>query len=127
MFELSKTSKFDDLDGVELTMSEYQKLAMRTCNISKCNGDKLFHAVFGLNAEAGEVASIFQKIYQGHELDAEHLCKELGDALWMIAEACEAAGTTLNEVAIMNIEKLRKRYPKGFDSKRSINRAKDDI
>lgn len=126
MFELSPTAKFDDLDGVELTLNEYQKLAMRTCNIKNA-GDKLFHAVFGLTSEAGEVAGIFQKVYQGHELNAEALNKELGDALWMLAEACEAVGTTLNEVAILNIEKLRKRYPDGFSAERSINRAEGDI
>lgn len=126
MFELSPTAKFDDLDGVELTLNECQKLAMRTCNIKNA-GDKLFHAVFGLTSEAGEVAGIFQKVYQGHELNAEALNKELGDALWMLAEACEAVGTTLNEVAILNIEKLRKRYPDGFSAERSLNRAKGDI
>ena len=126
MFELSPTAKFDDLDGVELTLNEYQKLAMRTCNIKNA-GDKLFHAVFGLTSEAGEVAGIFQKVYQGHELNAEALNKELGDALWMLAEACEAVGTTLNEVAILNIEKLRKRYPEGFSTERSLNRDKGDI
>lgn len=126
MYELSKTAKFDDLDGLELTLNEYQKMAMRTCNI-KNSGDKLFHAVFGLTSEAGEVAGIFQKVYQGHEMNAEALSKELGDALWMLAEACDAVGTTLNEVAILNIEKLRKRYPEGFSTERSINRAKGDI
>lgn len=127
MFQLSPTAKFDDLDGVELTMSQYQKLAMRTCNITKNPDDKLFHAVFGLNAEAGEVAGLFQKSYQGHDIDIVHMKKELGDTLWMLAEACDAIGTTLNEVAIMNIEKLRKRFPDGFDPKRSLNRAKGDI
>ena len=127
MYELDPTPKSDSLDGVQLTMDQYQKLAMRTCNISKCSGDKLYHAVFGLTSEAGEVAGLFQKQYQGHSIDIARLKKELGDALWMLAEACDAIGTTLNEVAIGNIEKLRKRYPDGFDVERSLNRAPDDV
>ena len=40
-----------------MTGSEYQKLAMRTCNIPPENkSDRFYHAVFGLNSEAGEVA-----------------------------------------------------------------------
>lgn len=126
MFELSETPKFDDLDGVELSMNEYQKLAMRTCNL-KCAGDKLHHAIFGLASESGEVAGLFQKQYQGHAIDLIRTKKELGDALWFIAEACDAMGTTLNEIAVMNIEKLRSRYPEGFEIKRSLYRAEGDV
>lgn len=42
-----------------MTGSEYQRLAMRTCNIPPENkSDRFYHAVFGLNSEAGEVAGI---------------------------------------------------------------------
>lgn len=109
--------------------TEYQKLAMRTCSIPEDKpGDRLFHGLFGLAAEAGEVLSIYQKEYQGHyEPNADHLKKELGDALWMIAEICDASGFTLDEVMEMNIEKLRKRYPQGFEAERSLHRADGDI
>ncbi len=35
---------------------------------------------------------------------------------------CEFIGTTIDEVADTNIEKLKKRYPDGFDPERSIHR-----
>ena len=127
MFELDPTPKSDALDGAQLTLNEYQKLAMRTCNLTKNREKKLFHAVFGLTSEAGEVSGLFQKSYQGHDIDIVHLKKELGDCLWMLAEACDALGTTLNEIAIGNIEKLRKRFPDGFSAERSINRAEGDV
>lgn len=127
MFELDPTPKSDAFDGTQLTMDYYQKLAMRTCNFKKDREKKLFHAIFGLNSEAGEVAGLFQKSYQGHDIDIAHLKKELGDCLWMIAEACDALGTTMNEIAIGNIEKLRKRFPEGFSVERSIHRAEGDV
>lgn len=112
----------------ELDMNEYQKLAMRTCSIPYDNkNDRLYHAVFGLNSEAGEVAGILQKEYQGHEIDPEHLKKELGDCLWMIAEACDALDISMSEVAQMNIDKLKARYPEGFEVERSLNRAEGDV
>lgn len=112
-----------------MTGNEYQKLAMRTCSI-ECMTNwraKLEHAVFGLNSEAGEVAGILQKEFQGHVMSSEHMKKELGDCLWMIAEACDALGFHLEDVMTENIEKLRKRYPEGFDADRSIHREEGDI
>jgi hypothetical protein len=44
--------------------------------------------------------------------------------LWYLAEAATACDLTLNEIAEMNVEKLRERYPEGFSEERSINRKK---
>ena len=111
-----------------MTGNEYQKLAMRTCSIPEDHVmDRMRHAVFGLNAEAGEVASILQKEYQGHEFDPEHMMKELGDCLWMIAECATAMGVTLDAVMQMNIDKLWARYPEGFDAEHSLHRKEGDI
>ena len=111
-----------------MTGNEYQALAMRTCSIPKEDKEgRLNHAVFGLNSEAGEVAGLFQKVYQGHTVDPMHLKKELGDCLWMIAEACTAMGWDMEDVMQLNIDKLRKRFPEGFSAERSLNRAPEDI
>lgn len=111
-----------------MTGKEYQNLAMRTCSIPYDKSyDKLCHAVFGLSSEAGEVSGILQKVYQGHGIDIEHFKKELGDCLWMIAEACDVFGIDLDEVMEINIEKLKKRYPDGFSAERSLHRAEGDI
>lgn len=111
-----------------MTPNEYQKLAMRTCCIPYENTDDMIrHAVFGLSSEAGEVAGILQKVYQGHEIDLEHMKKELGDCLWMIAEACTAYGFDMEDVMETNINKLKKRFPEGFDTEHSLHRAEGDI
>ena len=114
-----------------MTPNDYQRLAMRTScfDISDPTErkDMLRHAVFGLASEAGEVTGILQKEYQGHEVDEEHLVKELGDVCWMLAEACQACGVSLEEVMAENIAKLMKRYPDGFDADRSVNREEDDV
>ena len=110
-----------------MTGNEYQKAAMRTCDLGLGPDDMLRHAVFELNSEAGEVAGIMQKVYQGHSFDKMHMLKELGDCLWGIAEACTALGFTLEEVMQLNIDKLKARYPEGFEPDKSINRAAGDI
>lgn len=111
-----------------MELNEYQKLALRTCDLAHKNSrDMVYHAVFGLASEAGEVSGIFQKEYQGHIFQIEHFKKELGDCLWMIAEAAAAYDISLDDVARTNIEKLRERYPDGFDAEHSLHRKPGDI
>ena len=128
--ELDKRTKGNNaMTGKEgMTGSEYQKLAMRTCSIPRDKKEDMArHAIFGLTSEAGEVAGIMQKKYQGHEIDIQHVKKELGDCMWMIAEACEAFDISLDDVMKTNIDKLKARYPEGFDPERSLHRDKNDI
>ena len=110
-----------------MTSNEYQKLASRTINQSLSPNGLEFHALHGMVGEIGELHSIYQKEYQGHKDSDEHKKKELGDLLWFIAEYCTAMGWELNEVMQMNIDKLRARYPEGFDADHSIHRKAGDI
>lgn len=66
----------------------------------------------GLCGESGEAIDIVKKwLAQGHELDKEHLKKELGDIAWYLAEASTALDISLDEILQANIVKLQKRYP----------------
>ena len=110
-----------------MTNEVYQEKARRTQNHDLSDDDRLFHAVFGLCSEAGEVAGILQKKYQGHEVSRDHMIKELGDCLWMISEACDALKVPLSHVMTVNIMKLVDRYPDGFEAEKSLHRKEDDI
>ena len=114
-----------DLNDIDV----YQLLAARTINKEMSQKDMLLHSALGLASEAGELTGIYQKTYQGHDLaqQHEHIIKELGDCLWMIAEHCTALGIQLSQVAQTNIDKLKKRYPDGFDPDKSVHRAEGDI
>lgn len=105
-----------------LTANDYQRMAMRTAS-GLDKHSLILNGVMGLNGEAGECIDIMKKhIFQGHELDREHLIEELGDVAWYLAICCEGLGVSLEEVMEKNIEKLKARYPEGFDKARSINR-----
>lgn len=107
-----------------MTINEYQKLAMTTLNPQLSEKDILINGVMGLCGESGEAIDIVKKwLAQGHELDREKLAKELGDICWYLAETATALGLSLEDIMIANIEKLKKRYPAGFDADRSIHRA----
>nr|DAR29933.1 MAG TPA: NTP-PPase-like protein [Caudoviricetes sp.] len=109
-----------------MTINEYQKLAIRTCNIDNADR-KIHHALHGMVGEIGELHSLYQKLYQGHDLDEEHLKKECGDLLWFIVEYADAHGWKLDDIAQLNIDKLKKRYPHGFEAERSLHRQEGDI
>ena len=105
-----------------MTINTYQQLAARTINHALDRDEMINHAVFGLSGEVGEISSLFQKVYQGHEMNESDLRKEIGDVAWMLAELCTAYGWDMEQVYIENIEKLRARYPKGFSAERSLHR-----
>lgn len=112
-----------------MTGNEYQKLALRTANgMNYSKFDFIVNSALGLCGESGEFADLVKKcVFQNHEWDYEHLAKELGDVAWYLAIGCEAIGYDLETVMQMNIDKLKKRYPDGFETERSIHRKEGDI
>ena len=135
-----------------MTINEYQKLALRTeapkdfyrapdavlrvfANLGAVSNPsddlsmiRLMEGLLGLNGEAGEASDILKKaLFQGHNLDRDHIAKELGDVAWYLALAADAIGYDLETIMRMNIEKLRMRYPDGFEAEKSLNRAANDI
>lgn len=111
-------------------IDQFQRDCMRTANgmdynsyFKNADETLLMNAVMGLNGEAGECIDIVKKwLFQGHYLDRKHLIEELGDVAWYLAVACESIDVPLSDCFDGVIEKLKKRYPDGFDSRRSINR-----
>ena len=110
-----------------MTGNEYQKLASRTIRKDISEIENQLHALHGMVAEIGELHGIYQKYYQEHEFNEEHAKKELGDLLWFVAEYCTVNGWSLEEIMELNVEKLKARYPEGFDAQKSLNRRVGDI
>ena len=107
-----------------MTINESQQLAMVTLNPELSKKDVLINGVMGLCGESGEAIDIVKKwLAQGHELDKEKLAKEVGDIAWYLAETAYALDIPLEDIFQANIEKLKKRYPEGFDTERSVNRV----
>ena len=111
-----------------MLVTDYQKEAMTTLNPALDKKDVLINSVMGLCGESGETIDIVKKwLMQGHDLDKEHLIKELGDIAWYLAEAATALDVPLETVLQGNLDKLRQRFPNGFSTEASVHRKKDDI
>lgn len=109
-----------------MTFDEYLEQSKRTAvELNNNNKDpQLVMSGLGIAGEAGEVADEIKKIlFHGHPLNAQKLMKELGDVLWYAARICAILNVSFDEVAQMNIDKLKSRYPNGFEKERSLNRT----
>lgn len=111
-----------------MNANEYQQLAMRTLNPELSRKDVLINSVMGLCGESGEAIDIVKKwLAQGHELDKAKLAKELGDIAWYLAEAATALDMPLSDILQGNLDKLKARYPEGFEANRSRVRLQEDL
>lgn len=106
-----------------LSMEEYQRMAARTAGAGGDGERRLIISALGLAGEAGEFANLIKKLTaHGHEITFDILADELGDVMWYVAEAATACGLSLGDIGRQNVDKLRRRYPDGFETARSINR-----
>ena len=123
-----------------MTGNEYQELAMRTndgkhkerLQIASCNVmmniPELLNSCLGLSGETGELLDMIKKwIFHEKPLDIYHLKKELGDVMWYVAMFCKAMNWELDEILQMNVDKLKNRYPDGFNTDLSNHRKEDDL
>jgi NTP pyrophosphatase (non-canonical NTP hydrolase) len=106
-----------------MNFKDYTENMKRTAGSLELNNKNLCWGAMGISGEAGEVTDYLKKVvFHSHELNKEKLAEELGDVLWYLACTAELIGYDLEEIAEMNIEKLKKRYPEGWDVERSKNR-----
>ena len=124
-----------------MTGNAYQRHAMRTNDEmstvrlelsidmnSKYDMGGIVMATMGLSGEVGELNDMIKKwIFHKSDMDITHAKKELGDILWYVACMAESFGWSLDEIMKMNIDKLKARYPEGFDIDRANHKEKYDV
>ena len=112
-----------------MTINEYQTAALRTAQTDKLTArELLLNSALGLCGESGEVSDLVKKHrFQGHDLELDHVAKELGDISWYLAVGAYSIGYDLEKILQMNVDKLKARYPDGFSTDRSLHRAENDV
>jgi NTP pyrophosphatase (non-canonical NTP hydrolase) len=119
------------MENKELTLNEYQKLAMTTCMPSCFN---YAYMMDNLMAEVGEFAGKVSKAKRKELIRFDHegnivfcqgvtaeqrdemlaeLKKEAGDILWQASGLFEVFGWKLNDVGQGNLDKLASRMQRG--------------
>jgi NTP pyrophosphatase (non-canonical NTP hydrolase) len=98
-----------DVNYAQLDLSDIQKA--------------LTHAAFGLSTESGEIVDTIKKnIFYGQPLDIDNIREEIGDLMWYVAILSRHLEIDIPEVLEENINKLKKRYPKGFTEEHAKER-----
>ena len=107
-----------------MTFEDYIKECKRTYAWQGLPDIEVCMLCMGLAGETGEVVDYLTKVgFQGHELNKDKLKSEMGDLMWYFAMLCNYFGIKFEDVLQCNIDKLKKRYPKGFSVQKSKERA----
>lgn len=99
------------------TLNEYQTAALSTAYGIPSDIDVLYSAL-GMCGEAGEVADKVKKVIrddnrQFSDEKRREIAKEIGDVLWYCGVLSHYLGYSLDEIAQMNIDKLKSRIERG--------------
>lgn len=108
-----------------MKLTEYQILALGTAVYPEQYN--IIYPALGMNGEAEEVADKVKKVIRDNNSHfsketKKEIAKEIGDVLWYCAVLAHDIGFTLDEVARMNIEKLKSRQERGVLSGSGDNR-----
>jgi NTP pyrophosphatase (non-canonical NTP hydrolase) len=108
-----------EVDG--MTLNAYQRQAAVTAKYNPKIG--IIYPVLGLAGETGEFVEKVKKWLRDDKPDSPtdqmgdarriEAGKELGDILWYLSDVARHLGFTLEEIATMNIRKLRDRQDRG--------------
>ena len=114
-----------------MNFSEYQKKAIKTDYFGgkpqPIDSHAFLAQLLGLMGETGEIAEKFKKIYRDKggvlsDVDKIEITKELGDVLWYVSVVSTYLDISLQEVADLNIEKLKSRQKRNALSGSGDNR-----
>lgn len=98
----------------EITLNEYQSMALETAIYKQ----PVIYPTLGLTGEAGEVSDKVKKVLRDNDSiftdeKKREIAKEIGDVLWYVATLSHDIGYTLEEIALMNHDKLHSRQKRG--------------
>ena len=120
---LAKT-RFGHLEDPADIWAVYPTIVAATARTDMPVKDQMANAAMGLAGETGEIVDLLKKhLYQGHDIDRDHVAEELGDVLFYLTWlAVHVFGFDRAEIMLRNADKLHERYPEGFKAERSVNR-----
>tara|TARA_B100000965_G_scaffold303244_2_gene261938 strand:- start:27 stop:356 length:330 start_codon:yes stop_codon:yes gene_type:complete len=109
-----------------MEFNSYQIKARETALYPNLGSNNIYPTL-GLVGEAGEVAEKVKKVLRDNkgvfDLESkEAIKKELGDVLWYLSNLCTEFGFSLDDVALLNLKKLKSRASSGKISGSGDNR-----
>lgn len=99
-----------------MTLNEYQEKALETAVYPQEH--RIIYPALGLTGEAGEVSDKVKKVLRDNDSvftdeKKKEIAMEVGDVLWYCATIARDLGYSLEDICIMNYEKLKSRQERG--------------
>ena len=110
----------------EITLKQYQKACKATAKKFETDEKEILTWGLGIAGEAGDIAGCIKKTYSHDNDQTAGVRENIGDTIWYAAMISNFYGWDLQEILQENLEKLKKRFPKGFtleDAKRKNTRV----
>jgi NTP pyrophosphatase (non-canonical NTP hydrolase) len=103
--------RFKNIDNARIDMRN----ALKALHPDPIRAEQVLHGVIGLFTEAGEMLeAVLEAIIDRKPLDAVNMIEEVGDGKWYMAILAHALPFSWGTDEVVNIEKLRKRFPDKF-------------
>lgn len=99
-----------------MTLNDYQKSAQETAIYP--NDNNISYLALAICGEAGELADKVKKVIrdkhgQFYQPDIAAIALELGDIMWYAANLAHTLGFSLEDIARMNLDKIKDRVARG--------------
>ena len=101
-----------------LLLRKYQKLVKDTAKLDyNKKEDEIVNWGLGVAGEVGDLVGCIKKTIYHKNDQASGIRENVGDTMWYLAMICNYYGWNFEEVLSENIDKLKRRYSKGFNER----------
>lgn len=115
-------ARYKDIDHARIDMRN----TLKGLHSDPVRAEQVLHAVIGLFTEAGEMLeAVLEAIVDRKPIDAVNMIEESGDSKWYLAVLAHALPFSWGTDEVVNIEKLRKRFPDKFTEDNANTRDLD--
>jgi len=105
-----------------MTLNEYQDSCKATAKKDfATRNEEIMTWGLGVTGEAGDIASCIKKTFVHNKDVKEGIKENIGDMMWYTAMICNFFGWSLQDILNENLNKLKARFPDGFNYN-SVNR-----
>ena len=98
-----------------MNLKEYQEFCKTTAKKFECKDIEICTWGLGIAGEAGDVASCIKKTFAHKNDQTLGIRENIGDTIWYAAMICNFFNWDLDKILEENAEKLKARFPQGFD------------
>lgn len=100
-----------------INLKTYQQLCKTTAKPLKDKDKEISNWGLGVAGEAGDLVGCIKKTVYHNNDQTQGIRENIGDTMWYLVMICNFYGWDFEKILEENIEKLKKRYPKGFSNK----------